>query len=265
MNIGLAMYTVHKHAEENLHETLLKAAAMGYQGIEFYGGMLRAPEDIRTAVKDSGLIFTGWHTEWRDLQEDRIDRTIEYLHKSGCPAAVIPCLGGKWNIGHTSKEECREIWLSYFSSILKIRDRLAQNGIRCGYHNHEHEFQICYDKKALFEFIFDSLPEDIIVEFDSGNCIEGGGDPFRILQKYHSRDMILHMKPYSFAQGFDTVLGNPDDANDWRRILDLIRDKDMWVLVESENTKLEEYENAARCLDNFRTIMAGLSSGNDRE
>ena len=258
MDFGLAMYTVHKSAGKDLSGTCERLAETGYRGVEFFGDMIWDPNEIAYAISSSGLAFTGWHIEWRDLQENRIDETIAYLQKSGCSIAVIPCLGGHWQIGHTQEEECRDVWLSHLEKMVKIQAKLAENGIRCGYHNHAHEFQLSYDGKSLFEFIFDNLPDDMIIEFDSGNCIEGGADPLQILKKYRDRDMILHMKPFSLRRSFDLVLGDEDDENDWKKILDPKTKRYLFRLVESESTSLDEFENAKQCLKRAQELTKEL-------
>ena len=255
-NIGLAMYTVHEHVAKDMHSTFQKLAEQGYRGIEFYGEQRDFDTaKVREALADSGLVFTGWHVEWANLQEDTYADTVRILHETGCPLAIIPCLGGKWEIGHGPKDENRDTWLRYFEKIEVIRRKLEIDGIRCGYHNHEHEFQLSYDGKLLFDFIFDNLSEKMIIEFDSGNCIEGGDDPLRVLRKYHDREMILHLKPYSKTNGFDTVLGDPDDANDWASILDPANKEYLWMLVESENAVLDEYENSRRCMEGLQRYL----------
>lgn len=91
------------------------------------------------------------------------------------------------------------------------------------------------------------------MEFDSGNCIEGGDDPLRVLRKYQGRPMILHMKPYSHTLGFETTLGAPEDANDWAAIL--ANGCFEWMLVESECTTLPEEENARLCIQGLRSYL----------
>lgn len=242
------MYTVHQNAQEDLYGTLCHLAEMGYRGIEFYGELNYDLRLLETALEDSGLILTGWHVEWRELKDDRFPRTAEYLQKAGCPVAVIPCLGGKWHIGHGPEEENREIWLRYIEEINRIARKLKEEGIRTGYHNHEHEFALSYGGQTVFDILFGGLSEDIVLELDTGNCIEGGGDPAQVLKRYRDRDVLLHLKPWSFERGFDVVLGEADDANDWEAILNPARKACMWLLVESENTALPELENAQRCL-----------------
>ena len=252
--IGAAMYTVHKSVAQDMYAAFQALADMGYRAVEFYGEPEFDIETVRKSLEQSGLILSGWHTEWRNLQEDRFAQTVEYLHQVNCPLAVVPCLGGKWRIAHGPEEECREIWLRYIEQMNLLSEKLGSEGIRMGYHNHDHEFRLAYDGKQVFDLLFDGLSEKIIMEFDSGNCIEGGADPLRVLEKYRDREKILHLKPYSHTNGFNTVLHAPDDANDWETILHPPGKEYLWMLIESENEVLPELDNAKQCMEGFREI-----------
>ena len=98
------------------------------------------------------------------------------------------------------------------------------------------------------------------VEWRTGNCIEGGDDPMRILKKYKNREMLLHLKPYSYVNGFDTIIGAQDDANDWKAILDPVNKEYSWLLVESENEQLPEMKNAQLCIQGMKKYIAGDQS-----
>lgn len=255
--IGLGMYTVHQAVKEDLTGSLCKVAQMGCQGIEFYGEMSDFPaESVRAALAESGLEITGWHVEWASLQEEPWADTVEYLHRVGCKTAIIPCLGGKWNVGHGAEQESRDRWLYYIDWMNRMKDRLTAEGIRLGYHNHEHEFLLRYEGKSVFDLLYENLSPDIVMEFDSGNCIEGGADPVRVLQTYADRKILLHLKPYSLTQGFDIILGEAADANDWSAILNVLDVSFEWLLVESENSALPELENARLCLKNLKKYFA---------
>lgn len=254
--IGLGMYTVHREIQKDLKAVCGRLAQMGYQGLEFYGEPKEFPVNrVRSALEYSGLEITGWHMEWKNLQKDTIDQTIEYLLETGCPAAVVPCLGGRWNVGHDSKEEGRDRWMYYIERLNLIHERLSEEGLRMGYHNHEHEFLLKYDGKTVFDLLFENLPQEVVMELDSGNCIEGGEDPVRILNQYRDRPVFLHLKPYSKKREFEVVLGEEDDANDWKTMLNQPGTAIEWLLVESENSSLPEMENAKRCLQNLTCIL----------
>lgn len=56
------------------------------------------PDQLRTALAGAGLELCGWHIEWRHLQPGRLDATIRYLEAAGNRNAVVPCLGGRWQV-----------------------------------------------------------------------------------------------------------------------------------------------------------------------
>lgn len=254
--IGLGMYTVNQAVKEDLTGTLCELARTGCQGIEFYGEPSGFPEEsVKNALQESGLQITGWHVEWSNLQQNTWADTVQYLQRVGCKTAIIPCLGGKWNVGHDISQESRDRWLYYIDWMNRMEKRLKAEGIRLGYHNHEHEFQLKYGGQNVFDLLYENLSPDIVMEFDSGNCIEGGEDPVRILQKYADRKILLHLKPYSYERGFDVVLGDAADANDWHSILNGTEASFEWLLVESENRLLPEMENARLCLENLKKLL----------
>lgn len=254
--IGLGMYTVHRSVKEDMQGTFSRLAQMGYGGIEFYGepGEYEA-RTVRHALESNKLEMVGWHVEWRNLQEASLGKTVDYLHAIGCPVAVIPCLGGKWNVAHDMSRECKDIWLYYAEKMNRLNDFLRKEGICLGYHNHAHEFSLQYEGKTVFDLLFENLEPSVIVELDTGNCIEGGGEPTEVLRKYCDRNILLHLKPYSREKGFDTVLGAPEDANDWQEILNEAGVKFDWLLVEGENEMLPGMENARLCMEGLRKYI----------
>lgn len=253
---GLAMYTVHQAVEKDMKNTFMKLSDLGYRGIEFYGELEKFPEEkVRDVLLGSGMEIAGWHLDWKRLHEKFFGSTVEHLQKCGCGLAVVQCLGGKWNVGHDQSEECKDRWLYYIEWMNQVNERIRREGIRLAYHNHEHEFALHYDEKTVYDLLYENLSPDIVMELDSGNCIEGGGDPLRVLEKYRDRQIVLHLKPYSRQKGFDVVLGDESDENDWNALLHQPWAEFEWLLVESENISLPEMENAARCIENLNKYL----------
>lgn len=254
---GVAMYTVHRAVAEDISATFGALRDMGYEEIEFYGALEDFdPAKTRQALRESGLHMTGWHTEWRELQPDRRDKTLDSLAEYGCPVAVVPCLGGKWHIGHDESGERLDTWLRYVDELNALAGVAAARGLRLGYHNHDHEFRLRYAGKCVYYWLFDRLDPDILLEFDTGNCIEGGGNPCEVLRRYAGRGVLLHLKPFSHTAGFDITLDAPGDANDWDAIFAVPGVRFEALLVESEAAHLPEMENARLCMDGLRHILA---------
>ena len=253
---GLAMYTVHQAVEKDLKGTFKKLSDMGYRGIEFYGELERFPEEkVKDALENGGLEIVGWHLDWKRLHEESFGSTVRHLQSCGCDLAVVQCLGGKWNVGHDQSGECKDRWLYYIDWLNRVSEQLKKEEICLAYHNHEHEFSLCYGGETVYDIMYGNLAPDIVMELDSGNCIEGGGDPLKILERYRDRQVVLHLKPYSRQKGFDIVLGDEADDNDWGAILHQRWTEFEWLLVESENSCLPELENADRCMDSLRTYI----------
>lgn len=254
--IALGMYTVHKEVLADMPGTFRKLAEMGYQGIEFYGEPSDYPIDaVNHAIASSGLALTSWHIEWRNLQKETISGTIRYLRAVGCKRAVVPCLGGKWNVAHTPEQESRALWEDYTVWLNAVALRLAEHGIATGYHNHEHEFLLRYDGERVFDILFQRLEPSVIMELDTGNAIEGGADPADELMKYKGRPVLLHCKPYSAADGFNVTLGAPADCNDWKAILTACRKDSLAFIVESESSLGSGLENARACIEGLRKYL----------
>lgn len=254
--VGIGMYSVHKSVAEDLRGTLKALAAMGYKGIEFYGEPKDFPAgEVVAALNESGMVMTSWHIEWRNLQPETIEGTIRYCKQVGLKNVIIPCLGSKWEVGHTLEQECEQVWLDYLPRIEAVRARLAQEGIRCGYHNHEHEFQLNYSGKSVFDLLFGTFNPAMIMEFDTGNAIEGGADPATVIRRYAGRDQLIHLKPWGNITGFEVLLGGAGDENDYPAIIDAAKDTADWFLIESEDFRIDELENARACLEAFRNIV----------
>ncbi|MBD5093454.1 MAG: sugar phosphate isomerase/epimerase [Subdoligranulum sp.] len=259
--ITLGLYTVFRHACADFAGTIAAVKQMGYEGVEMYGEPEQFPaQTVKEVLAAQALPLTGWHVEWRHLQPDTIEDSIRFFHAAGLQNIIIPCLGGKWGVGHTPAQECESRWDAYLARIDAVAARLAREGMRLGYHNHEHEFMIRYGGHTLFDKLYSTMDPAVIMELDTGNAIEGGADPAQICAGTQ-RTIFLHCKPYSRELGFDVTLGDAADANAWRRIVTAAHGRCAQLVIESESAALDEMENARRCIEGLKAQLAGLTEG----
>lgn len=255
--LAIQMFTVHEHAWRNLEDTLHRLAAMGYRGIEYYGHYSLFQSDVVSKMEErTGVEMTGWHTEWADLQPDTYEHTVDWLESVGCPLVVVPCLGGEWNIAHTREQECKEVWLRYIDWLNELSVKLKTRGMRLAYHNHDHEFLLQYDGQKVFDLLFENLNTDIMMEFDTGRAICAGEDCCQTLRRYGFREALIHLKPYSHSQGYESFLGDPTDCNNVREILHSYPREFCWIMLESENRSPDELENAKKNAGYLRELLA---------
>lgn len=258
--LAIQMYTVHEHAWKDLENTLHQIRALGYRSIEYYGHYSRF--NIKEAAhmeERTGVKMVGWHTEWEDLQADTYEQTVSSLEQAGCPLIVVPCLGGEWNVAHTKQDECKEIWLRHIEWLNEIEMKLKDRGIRLAYHNHDHEFLLEYEGKKVFDMLFENLSPDIMLEFDTGRALCAGEDCKKILHQYGDREALIHLKPYSKDNGYDSILGDPADENDVKGILHAYPGEFQWIMLESESRRFDELENARMNAEAIKSILANDS------
>ena len=73
----------------------------------------------------------------------------------------------------------------------------AMQGMRFAYHNHNIEAQKYDDIVAFDEVLRLTDPAVVGMEFDIGNFIAGGGDPYPYLEKYPHRFELAHVKEWA--------------------------------------------------------------------
>jgi sugar phosphate isomerase/epimerase len=82
-NYGVELYSVKDELAKDMPGTLKKVKAMGYGGVEFFGGFIYPAADVKAAMDNAGVVCCGWHTPWSYVQDDLFDRTVEYFKTIG--------------------------------------------------------------------------------------------------------------------------------------------------------------------------------------
>ncbi|MBB3128427.1 sugar phosphate isomerase/epimerase [Paenibacillus rhizosphaerae] len=235
MKIVLALYTVYEELQKDLENTFSTLHQMGYSGVELYGEARWPAAEVRELAKRYELDICGWHVEWKLLQPETIQKTIRYHKELGNRNIVIPCLGGPWNIAHRPEENNAATWLRHAEEMNRISELLEAEGLRLGYHTHAHEFEDDLAGVTPWEILLKYTLPSIFLELDTGNCLEGGGDPVRALREASGRLDVVHCKPFSAADGVETGISEAGDLNDWQRILEECRAGGCsWLAVENE-------------------------------
>jgi sugar phosphate isomerase/epimerase len=261
-SLALGLYSVYRELQADIEQTLFRVKELGYEGVEFYGEFVHPPERIRMLLERNGLENCGWHTEWKLLQPDTLPATLEYHKLAGTRNVIIPALGGPWEIAHTLGEDSPEVWIGHARKMNELSDRLQQQGMRLGYHTHAHEFATRYAGGITpWDLLCEHTNADIILELDTGNCLEAGVNPADVLAAIPGRPLLVHGKPYSARCGLETFIGSDDDDNDWPAIVEQCRLAGTeWLIVEHESEQTYPgFEGAERCLHGIRTA-GGIAS-----
>ena len=221
--ISVQLYSVRQAAEKDLAGTLKAIAEMGYEGVEFAGYYGKDPKDIRTMLDDNGLRCSGTHTSIGELRGDKFEKTVE-IHKTlDTRYIIVP--GGIDRELHTVDGN-RKI----AEEFNQLSEKAKAVGMVIGYHAHGGDAKMIEGIPA-WERFFDATEKDVLMQMDAGNYMAGGGDPYKMLEKFQGRALSVHLKETG-----PNIIG--EGEVDWERFFKLCETvgATRWYVVEDEET-----------------------------
>jgi len=243
--LGLQLYSVRKDCERDLPGTIGAVAKMGYEGVEFAGYYDYSSKDLRKLLDDNGLKCCGTHTALDTLLGDNLPKTIEFNQAIGNKYLIVPWLDPK-------KYNSVEGWRKAADMFNELAEKVEPQKMQVGYHNHSHEFKPI-DGELPWDIFFGNTRKDVIMQFDTGNAMQGGGDAIPYLKRYPGRAVTVHLKEYS-ATNKNAIIGEGDI--DWEELLTLCETigGTKWYIIEEEKDVYPPLKAAELCLQNFRKL-----------
>lgn len=261
MKIALGMYTVYEEFKKKPLLTLKKIKASGYDFIEMYGDPFLNADEFNELLNKSGLSLIGWHVEWKLLQPDSLNKTMEYHKKIGNKRLIIPALGGPWEVGHKIHENSADIWRKYSMRINWLDNELGHNGLEIMYHTHDYDYgEVLDNGQTSLDILIENCQPSVYFEIDSGNCLEVGRKPEEYLKRLGGQSDYLHCKAYSLAEGYEVLLGSSGDVTSWENLLRCGKATGVdYLVIENESVTLgDKIIVAKQDYDNLKTILKNI-------
>ena len=227
--LAVQLYSVRHDLAKDLQGTLQAVREIGYEGVEFFGGYIR-PDVLVKALKKAKLKIVGWHTPFANITPGLIEATIAYNKSIGNNSMVVPSLPAEYTANRAG-------WLKAAEVFQAASKRLAEEKMYTGYHNHNTEFKNV-EGQLPWDIIAGATDKNFVLQMDTGNCMNGKGDPLALMRKYLGRGRTIHLKPYSRTKEYDTMIGGDD--TDWQAVKKLGEDptgNTEWYIVEYESEK----------------------------
>jgi sugar phosphate isomerase/epimerase len=222
--VGLELYSVRNECQADFPGTLAAVSKIGFKAVEFAGYWGRSAKEVKKMLDDNGLITCSTHTQYADLQPDKLDATIEFNQIIGNKILICPWMTAK------SKDE----WLAKAREFNALADKLKSHGMWTGYHAHAHDFEK-FEGETAWDIFFGNTKPEVIMQLDTANCREGGAEPVEVLKKYPGRARSIHIKP--FGNGPEAIIG--EDTINWPAVFDYCETQGhtKWYVVEHETSK----------------------------
>ncbi|MBW8039650.1 MAG: sugar phosphate isomerase/epimerase [Planctomycetes bacterium] len=241
--VGVQLYSVRHECAKDLPGTIQAVAKMGYKGVEFAGYYDRDAKTLRKLLDDTGLVCCGTHTQLDTLLGDNLQKTIEFNRTIGNKYLIVPGLPGKYR-------SSRKAWQETAKLFNELSDKVKPHGMQVGYHNHNIEFRPL-DGEMPWDTFFGNTKKEVIMQFDTGNAMGGGGDPVVFLKRYPGRATTVHLKAFSKSKP-NAIIG--DDELPWQEIFQICETigQTKWYIVEYESDAYPPLVSIEKCLEAMR-------------
>lgn len=199
MKIGAQLYTVRASTQtpEDFSETLKKVADIGYKTVQVSGTCAFDAEWLQKRLSENGLECAVTHTP--------ADRILTEPEKVANEHKIFGCryCGLGWTRFDLSAEDSPE---KFSEKYLPAAKKLAENGVKFMYHNHDQEFQKIGGKTVL-ELLSEEFPPELMgFIVDTFWVQAGGADPAAWLRKLAGRAPCIHLKDFAYGRKY-AVLG----------------------------------------------------------
>jgi sugar phosphate isomerase/epimerase len=222
--VGVQLYSVRENCKTDFPGTIAAIAQMGYAGVEFAGYWERSAPEIRKMLDNDGIVACGSHTPYEMVQPDKLQATIEFNQTIGNHFIIVPDMTGK----------TRAKWLELAKEFNDLAAQLQPLGLSIGYHSHWHDFH-SVEGEMPWNIFGETTNSAVILQLDTSNCCDGGGDPVMELKKFPGRTRTIHIKPN--GGGAEAVIG--EDKIDWAEVFEICETTGgtQWYVVEHESSK----------------------------
>ncbi|HEY2471196.1 MAG TPA: sugar phosphate isomerase/epimerase [Terracidiphilus sp.] len=248
--LGVQLYVFRAMLAKDFDGTLAKIAAIGIKNVEFAGFYNRSAKEVRTSLANAGLKASGAHCLLASMPGEEVSRMIDFCHEVGMPymIAAVPSVKptgapGSGKSGNPFEHIELEDWRWSAERFNVIGALVRDAGMRFAYHNHNIEAQKYGNVVAFDEMLRLTDPKVVGMEFDTGNFIAGGGDPYPYLEKYPHRFELAHVKEWvtaftpSATSHFPSFALFGQGGTDWKKMIGALNNAGVKeIFIEQDGT-----------------------------
>jgi sugar phosphate isomerase/epimerase len=236
--IGLQLYSVRHECTKDLPPVLEAVGKMGYKGVEYAGYYNRKAEELRKLMDANGLVCCGTHTAMATVEQANLKATIEFNKIIGNKYLIVPSMP-------KARASSKQAWLDTAKYFNDLADQLKAENMLTGYHAHGGDFKPI-EGAVPWDLFFGNTKPEVIMQLDTGNCIQGGADPIAVLKKYPGRAKTIHLKESGGPK--EAVIGG--GTVNWKAVFaECESGGTQWYIVEHERGGPDPIGDVKKCLE----------------
>jgi sugar phosphate isomerase/epimerase len=208
VNVGLQLYSLRDQFPKDVPGAMAQIEKWGITDVEAAGTYGLTAEQFRAELDKHHLKASGVHAQWNELLS-KMDKVIADAKVLGCEYVTLPWIPHK---GQSFSEEEAKTAIERFN---EWGATLSKAGLKFTYHPHGYEFKPREDGSTLFDtLVAGTKPEFVNYELDVFWAYHGGADPVKLMQKYPTRIVQLHLKDMNKTVKVPKFTGQEDKQND---------------------------------------------------
>ena len=206
--------------------TMKKVREIGYEAVQLSALGPIETEELKRITDGEGLTVCATHTSFERMR-DETDAVVAEHKLLDCEYAAIGGLPQEYRNA--------EGYAKFAKEASDVARKLAEQGIKFGYHNHSFELEK-FGRRTGLEILYDdSDPEYFLGEIDTYWIQHGGGDPCAWIRKRKGRLPLVHLKDM-VMRGREQLMAEVGEGNlNWPGIIEACREAGVvWYLVEQD-------------------------------
>lgn len=182
--VALQLYSLRDALAKDFEGIVRSVAAMGYVGVEPYGGMPGGLREAADLFQELDLEVCNSHVQFPDGAN--LDSTLAEAEAYGLSRVAVAFLP--------------EAEFESLDAIKRVCERLngasktlQASNVQLGYHNHWWEFKEL-DGQATLDVMLGELDEEVFLEIDTYWAQVGGLDAVEVVKQAGGRAPLIHLK-----------------------------------------------------------------------
>jgi sugar phosphate isomerase/epimerase len=228
--LAIQLYTM--RSLEDLDRILDAVAEAGFRHVETVGAQLDDAGNVKAKLDTRGLSAPSGHVGLAALRE-RPEALIDACRTLGIEQLFMPA------VPLEQRAMAADGWRALGRELGDMAERLRQQGIELGYHNHHWELAAKEGGRTALELLFEAAGGSPLTwQVDVAWLVRGGADPKVWLGRYRGRVTSAHVKdlaPSGQNQDQDGWADVGAGVLDWRDLWRACRDAGArWMVVEHD-------------------------------
>jgi sugar phosphate isomerase/epimerase len=228
--LAIQLYTMRSVAD--LDRILDAVAEAGFRHVETVGSHLDDAANVKAKLDAHGLMASSSHVGLAALRE-RPEAVVDSCRTLGIDQLFMPA------VPPDKRDMPADGWRALGRELGDMAERLRQQGIELGYHNHDWELAPKEGGRTALELLFEAAGGSPLTwQVDVAWLVRGGADPKVWLDRYRGRITSAHVKdlaPSGQNQDQDGWADLGAGVLDWRDLWRACRDAGArWMVVEHD-------------------------------